>query len=123
MSPQFGSTNSLTPATQLAKMKLASCTNINVNATPESQLSFARSILITHPPIAPKTKQEVGGEEDEEDDDDDNDAAATSGGGGGSNNNGSGGGHAVKHLVAPMSVQPMRKAKCSTLSMDALRRL
>lgn len=31
MSPQFGSTNSLTPASQLAKMKLASCTNINVN--------------------------------------------------------------------------------------------
>lgn len=29
-SPIFGSTNSLTPATQLAQMKLASCTNINV---------------------------------------------------------------------------------------------
>jgi len=30
MTSPFGSTNSLTPSTQLAQMKLASCTNINV---------------------------------------------------------------------------------------------
>ncbi|KAJ6641054.1 Protein ECT2 [Pseudolycoriella hygida] len=70
-SPLFGSTNSLTPATQLAQMKLASCTNIN----------------------------EVGeNDEDEET-------------------------HSNNVLVAPHSVLPTRKAKSSTLSIAALRRL
>lgn len=32
MTSPFGSTNSLTPASQLAQMKLASCNNINVSA-------------------------------------------------------------------------------------------
>ncbi|XP_051158794.1 protein ECT2 isoform X3 [Leptopilina boulardi] len=69
MSP-FGSTHSLTPASQqLAQMRLASCNNINElgNGAPGSQ-----------------SRDEV--------------------------------------LVAPMSVQPTRKAKCSTLSMASLRR-
>ncbi|XP_043480060.1 protein ECT2 isoform X2 [Leptopilina heterotoma] len=69
MSP-FGSTHSLTPASQqLAQMRLASCNNINElgNGGPGSQ-----------------SRDEV--------------------------------------LVAPMSVQPTRKAKCSTLSMASLRR-
>ncbi|XP_011502842.1 PREDICTED: protein ECT2 isoform X2 [Ceratosolen solmsi marchali] len=70
MSP-FGSTNSLTPASQqLAQMRLASCNNIN----------------------------ELG-------------------------NGGSGSPSRDEVLVAPMSVQPTRKAKCSTLSMASLRRL
>ncbi|XP_016837796.1 protein ECT2 isoform X3 [Nasonia vitripennis] len=69
MSP-FGSTNSLTPASQqLAQMRLASCNNIN----------------------------ELG-------------------------NGGSGSPSRDEVLVAPMSVQPTRKAKCSTLSMASLRR-
>lgn len=61
--------------------------------------------------------QEVGAEE--EDDDDDDDATSS----GGTSSNGGSGGGTSKHLVAPMSVQPQRKSKCSTLSMDALRRL
>ncbi|KAK9301873.1 hypothetical protein QLX08_005930 [Tetragonisca angustula] len=70
MSP-FGSTNSLTPASQqLAQMRLASCNNIN----------------------------ELG-------------------------NGGSGSPSRDDVLVAPMSVQPTRKAKCSSLSMASLRRL
>ncbi|XP_048269909.1 protein ECT2 isoform X2 [Bombus terrestris] len=69
MSP-FGSTNSLTPASQqLAQMRLASCNNIN----------------------------ELG-------------------------NGGSGSPSRDDVLVAPMSVQPTRKAKCSSLSMASLRR-
>lgn len=32
MTSPFGSTNSLTPASQLAQMRLASCTNINVSS-------------------------------------------------------------------------------------------
>lgn len=66
--------------------------------------------------------QEVGAEEEEDDDNDDDDATSS---GGTSSNGGSGGGSGgtSKHLVAPMSVQPQRKSKCSTLSMDALRRL
>ncbi|XP_012254951.2 protein ECT2 isoform X2 [Athalia rosae] len=69
MSP-FGSTNSLTPASQqLAQMRLASCNNIN----------------------------ELG-------------------------NGGSGSPTRDDVLVAPMSVQPTRKAKCSSLSMASLRR-
>ncbi|XP_046622512.1 protein ECT2 isoform X3 [Neodiprion virginianus] len=69
MSP-FGSTNSLTPASQqLAQMRLASCNNIN----------------------------ELG-------------------------NGGSGSPTRDEVLVAPMSVQPTRKAKCSSLSMASLRR-
>ncbi|XP_043274974.1 protein ECT2 isoform X8 [Venturia canescens] len=69
MSP-FGSTNSLTPASQqLAQMRLASCNNIN----------------------------ELG-------------------------NGGSGSPSRDEVLVAPMSVQPTRKAKCSSLSMAPLRR-
>ncbi|XP_076547514.1 epithelial cell transforming 2 pebble isoform X3 [Osmia lignaria lignaria] len=68
MSP-FGSTNSLTPASQqLAQMRLASCNNIN----------------------------ELG-------------------------NGGSGSPSRDDVLVAPMSVQPTRKAKCSSLSMASLR--
>ncbi|CAL7948622.1 unnamed protein product [Xylocopa violacea] len=68
MSP-FGSTNSLTPASQqLAQMRLASCNNIN----------------------------ELG--------------------------NGGSGSPSRDDLVAPMSVQPTRKAKCSSLSMASLRR-
>lgn len=31
MTSPFGSTNSLTPASQLAQMRLASCTHINVS--------------------------------------------------------------------------------------------
>ncbi|XP_034949058.1 protein ECT2 isoform X5 [Chelonus insularis] len=70
MSP-FGSTNSLTPASQqLAQMRLASCNNIN----------------------------ELG-------------------------NNGTDSPSREDVLVAPMSVQPTRKAKCSSLSMASLRRL
>ncbi|XP_034949026.1 protein ECT2 isoform X2 [Chelonus insularis] len=69
MSP-FGSTNSLTPASQqLAQMRLASCNNIN----------------------------ELG-------------------------NNGTDSPSREDVLVAPMSVQPTRKAKCSSLSMASLRR-
>ncbi|XP_076165401.1 epithelial cell transforming 2 pebble isoform X1 [Ptiloglossa arizonensis] len=69
MSP-FGSTNSLTPASQqLAQMRLASCNNIN----------------------------ELG-------------------------NGGSSSPSRDDVLVAPMSVQPTRKAKCSSLSMASLRR-
>ncbi|XP_076667106.1 epithelial cell transforming 2 pebble isoform X9 [Andrena cerasifolii] len=69
MSP-FGSTNSLTPASQqLAQMRLASCNNINE--------------LV---------------------------------------NGGSGSPSRDDVLVAPMSVQPTRKAKCSSLSMASLRR-
>ncbi|XP_028525283.1 protein ECT2 isoform X3 [Apis cerana] len=69
MSP-FGSTNSLTPASQqLSQMRLASCNNIN----------------------------ELG-------------------------NGGSGSPSRDDVLVAPMSVQPTRKAKCSSLSMASLRR-
>ncbi|KAK0179332.1 hypothetical protein PV327_005095 [Microctonus hyperodae] len=70
MSP-FGSTHSLTPASQqLAQMRLASCNNIN----------------------------ELG-------------------------NGGSDSPSRDDVLVAPMSVQPTRKAKCSSLSMASLRRL
>ncbi|KAJ8680542.1 hypothetical protein QAD02_016329 [Eretmocerus hayati] len=70
MSP-FGSTHSLTPASQqLAQMRLASCNNLN----------------------------ELG-------------------------NGGSNSPSRDELLVAPMSVQPTRKAKCSTLSMASLRRL
>lgn len=85
-SPLYGSTISLTPSTQMAKMKLASCTNIN----------------------------EVG-EEDEEDDDEDfpNSDHHNS-----ANNNKNG-----KALMAPMTEQPTRKAKSSTLSIAALRRI
>ncbi|XP_066591325.1 protein ECT2 isoform X2 [Prorops nasuta] len=69
MSP-FGSTNSLTPASQqLAQMRLASCNNIN----------------------------ELG-------------------------NGGSSSPTRGDVLVAPMSVQPTRKAKCGSLSMASLRR-
>ncbi|XP_053596505.1 protein ECT2 isoform X4 [Microplitis demolitor] len=69
MSP-FGSTNSLTPASQqLAQMRLASCNNIN----------------------------ELG-------------------------NGGTDSPSRDEVLVAPMSVQPTRKAKCSSLSMASLRR-
>ncbi|XP_043258171.1 protein ECT2-like isoform X2 [Colletes latitarsis] len=69
MSP-FGSTNSLTPASQqLAQMRLASCNNIN----------------------------ELG-------------------------NSGSSSPSRDDVLVAPMSVQPTRKAKCSSLTMTPLRR-
>lgn len=32
MTPPFGSTNSLTPASQLAQMRLASCANIHVSS-------------------------------------------------------------------------------------------
>ncbi|XP_026467941.1 protein ECT2-like isoform X2 [Ctenocephalides felis] len=67
MSP-FGSTNNLTPSSQLAQMRLASCNNIN----------------------------ELGGAPNNV-------------------NN--------EMLVAPMSVQPTRKTKCSSLSIAALRRL
>lgn len=75
-SPLYASTNSLTPSAQMAKMKLASCTNIN----------------------------EMGeGEEDEM---------------GSSQNN-----NRNDILVAPNTVQPTRKAKSSTLSIAALRRL
>ncbi|KAI4484145.1 hypothetical protein M0804_007601 [Polistes exclamans] len=70
MSP-FGSTNSLTPASQqLAQMRLASCNNINELGNGGSDSP---------------TRDDV--------------------------------------LVAPMSVQPTRKAKCSSLSMASLRRL
>uniref|UniRef100_A0A0C9QGU7 ECT2_0 protein n=1 Tax=Fopius arisanus TaxID=64838 RepID=A0A0C9QGU7_9HYME len=70
MSP-FGSTHSLTPASQqLAQMRLASCNNIN----------------------------ELG-------------------------NGGSDSSSRDEVLVAPMSVQPTRKAKCSSLSIASLRRL
>lgn len=69
MSP-FGSTNSLTPASQqLAQMRLASCNNINELGNGGSDSP---------------TRDDV--------------------------------------LVAPMSVQPTRKAKCSSLSMASLRR-
>ncbi|KAK2587649.1 hypothetical protein KPH14_003771 [Odynerus spinipes] len=69
MSP-FGSTNSLTPASQqLAQMRLASCNNINELGNSGSDSP---------------TRDDV--------------------------------------LVAPMSVQPTRKAKCSSLSMASLRR-
>lgn len=69
--------------------------------------------------------QEVGAD-GEDDDNDDDDATSTGTGTSSSNGGGSGCGsgsatHSSKHLVAPLSVQPMRKA--TTLSMDALRRL
>lgn len=73
MTSPFGSTNSLTPASQLAQMKLASCTNIN----------------------------EVG-----EDDNNSDDSPSQS-----------------EVLIAPMSVQPTRKAKNPAISMTALRRI
>lgn len=66
MSP-FGSTTNLTPASQLAQMRLASCNNLNE---------------LESPPI----KEEPA-------------------------------------YVAPMSVQPTRKNKCSSLNMAALQRL
>ncbi|XP_055841172.1 protein ECT2 isoform X5 [Episyrphus balteatus] len=74
MTSPFGSTNSLTPASQLAQMRLASCTNIN----------------------------EVVGEEDSRC------GSPTS---------------QSEVLVAPLSIQPTRKAKSSTMSMAALRRI
>ncbi|XP_055911416.1 protein ECT2 isoform X2 [Eupeodes corollae] len=74
MTSPFGSTNSLTPASQLAQMRLASCTNIN----------------------------EVVGEEDSRC------GSPTS---------------QSEVLVAPLSIQPTRKAKSSTMSMAGLRRI
>jgi len=49
-SPIFGSTNSLTPATQLAQMKLASCTNINeVGENDEDEETSHRNDILVAP--------------------------------------------------------------------------
>lgn len=88
-SPLYGSTISLTPSAQMAKMKLASCTNIN----------------------------EVGEEDEEDDDDDDGPHLSSTRNCSGNNNRNE------KILMAPMTVQPTRKAKSTTLSIAALRRI
>ncbi|XP_053956531.1 protein ECT2 isoform X1 [Anastrepha ludens] len=67
MTPPFGSTNSLTPASQLAQMRLASCANIHEAVDEEGNRSSS-----------PSPQLEI--------------------------------------LVPPLSVQPMRKNKSSTLS-------
>ncbi|XP_037043788.1 protein ECT2 isoform X2 [Bradysia coprophila] len=56
-SPIFGSTNSLTPATQLAQMKLASCTNINeVGETDEDEETSHRNHLVAPHSVLPTRK-------------------------------------------------------------------
>lgn len=75
MTSPFGSTNSLTPASQLAQMRLASCTNINEVVGEEDNSRCG----------SPTSQSEV--------------------------------------LVAPLSIQPTRKAKSSTMSMAGLRRI
>lgn len=92
-SPLYGSTNSLTPSAQMAKMKLASCTNIH----------------------------EVGEEMEENDDDDDDDDDEDSDGDRRHNSENNNKNQNI--LKAPLSVQPTRKAKSSTLSIAALRRI
>ncbi|XP_054086250.1 protein ECT2 isoform X2 [Zeugodacus cucurbitae] len=67
MTPPFGSTNSLTPASQLAQMRLASCANIHEAVDEEGNRSSS-----------PSAQSEI--------------------------------------LLPPLSVQPMRKNKSSTLS-------
>ncbi|XP_063700472.1 protein ECT2 isoform X2 [Culicoides brevitarsis] len=56
-SPTFGSTNSLTPSTQMAQMKLASCTNLNDHNSEDTVSQSSSSPTSSEILLAPMTVQ------------------------------------------------------------------
>lgn len=85
MTSPFGSTNSLTPASQLAQMKLASCNNINVSVVSGNHRNPRNHL--PHPHYRPHriacsvdaAGADGGGGAEEEEEEEDNDCFSVSG--------------------------------------------